>query len=237
MSLPKIPHAIFSVEIPSTKKTVRFRPFTAREEKVLLIAKQSADESDIMGAIKQVVNNCVVTEGFDVDKLTIFDLEYLFIAFRIKSVSDIAPVSYRDNSDKKVYNFEVDLTKVKVIWPSEKPPTITLGEGMSMSLRWPTADLYTDTQLLSSEGPEALERLVAKCISKIFAGDQTYDPATYTTEDVVAFVDDIGSKAFEEVRKFFEEMPHLQYVIEYKNSLDEDRRIELSALTDFFQFR
>lgn len=237
MTLPKIQHPIFSVEVPSTKKSLRFRPFTAREEKVLLIAKQSEEESDIMGAIKQVVNNCVISDGFDVDKLTIFDLEYLFIAIRIKSVSNMAPVAYRDHSDKLVYDFQVDLEKVKVIWPAEKPPTISLGEGMSMTLRWPTADLYTDTQLLTSEGPEALERLVAKCILKIYAGQETYDPSTYTTEDVVAFVDDIDSKAFEEVRKFFDDMPRLQYVIEYKNSKGDDRRIELSALTDFFQFR
>lgn len=235
--LPKINHPIFSADIPSTKKIVRFRPFTAREEKVLLIAKQSEDETDIMGAIKQVVNNCVTTEGFDVDKLTIFDLEFLFIAIRVKSVSNLAPVSYKDHGDNKTYSFDVDLEKIKVIWPIDKPPTISLGEGMSMTLRWPTADLYTDAQLLSSEGPEALERLVAKCISKIYAGDQTYDPSTYTTEEVIAFIEDIDSKAFEEVRSFFDNMPRLQYVIEYKNSNGDDRRIELSALTDFFRFQ
>jgi hypothetical protein len=234
--LPKIQHPLFSAEVPSTKKSVRFRPFTAREEKVLLIAKQSEDETDIMGAIKQVVNNCVVTEGFDVDKLTIFDLEFLFIAIRIKSVAPTAPVSYRDGSDGLVYDFEVDLEKVKVLWPTEKPPTISLGEKMSMEMRWPKANLYTDMQLLHSEGPDALERLVAKCIAKIYDGDQTYDPDTYTTEDVVSFINDIDSKAFDEVRKFFDGMPRLQYIIEYKNSKGDDRKIELSALTDFFQF-
>jgi hypothetical protein len=106
-----------------------------------------------------------------------------------------------------------------------------------MTLKWPTADLYTDTQLLSTEGPEALEQLVAKCISKIFANDQVYDPATYTTKEVVEFVEDIDSKAFDEVRKFFEDMPRLRYQIEYKNKNGDDRKIELSALTDFFQFR
>jgi hypothetical protein len=237
LSLPKISHPIFNLEVPSSKKSLRFRPFTAREEKVLLIAKQSDDETDIMGAIKQVVNNCVVTEGFDVDRLTIFDLEYIFIKIRIMSVSNLAPVSYKDRADDLVYDFQVDLEKVKVIWPSEKPPTISLGENMSMTLKWPTADLYSDAQLLASEGPEALERLVAQCISKIYAGDQTYDPSTYTTEEVVAFIDDINTKAFDEVRKFFDEMPRLQYIIEYKNSKGDDRKIELSALTDFFQFR
>jgi hypothetical protein len=237
MSLPKQTHPLFSAEIPSTKKTIRFRPFTAREEKILLIAKQSDEETDIMGAIKQVVNNCVVTEGFDVDKLTIFDLEMLFIKTRIMSVSNIATVSFKDNSDGKVYHFDVDLEKVKVIWPIDKPPTISLGEDIGLTLRWPLADLYTDMQLLESEGPEALEQLIAKCIQKIFKGDETFDPSTYTTEEVVEFVNDIASKPFEEIRKFFEDMPRLQYIIEYTNSKGEPRRIELSALTDFFQFR
>lgn len=237
MPLPKIQHPTFTTEIPSTKKSVRYRPFTTREEKVLLIAKQSDDESDTMGAIKQVVNNCILNEDFDVDRLTIFDLEFLFIKIRIVSVSNLAPVSYKDHGDNIVYDFDVDLDKVEVIWPSDKPPTISLGEGMSMTLKWPTADLYTDAALLSSEGPEALERLVAKCISKIYASDQVYDPSTYTTEEVIDFIDDIDSKAFDEVRKFFDQMPRLRYVIEYTNSKGDDRKIELSALTDFFQFR
>ena len=237
MPLPKIQHPIFSAEIPSTKKQIQFRPFTAREEKVLLIAKQGEDEAEIMGAIKQVINNCVTTDGFDIDKLTIFDLEYLFIMIRIKSVSDIVKVSYRDHSDDKIYDFDIDLNKVKMEWPSTKPPTISVGEGMAMDMKWPTADLYTDTQLLASEGPDALIKLVGKCIAKIYAGNQTYDPAMYSSDEVTAFIEDIDSKAFDEVRKFFDEMPRLLYVIEYTNSKGEARRIELSALTDFFQFQ
>jgi T4 bacteriophage base plate protein len=237
LSLPRIQHPLFSVEIPSSKKAIKFRPFTAREEKVLLIAKQSEDESDIMGAIKQVVRNCVVSEGFDVDKLTIFDLEYLFLQIRIKSVSDIVPVSYIDHSDEQTYKFDIDLKQVKVIWPIEKPPSISLGNNMSMTMKWPSADLYSDSQLLSIEGPDALEHLIAKCINKIYAGDQTYDPAMYSTKDLIDFIQDIDSNSYNEIKEFFENMPRLQYIITYKNTKDEDRRIELSALTDFFQFQ
>lgn len=236
MTLPKIQHPTFSTEIPSTKKSIRYRPFTAREEKILLMAKQSGEEADVMAAIKQVVGNCVLTEGFDIDKLTVFDLEHLFIKVRIISVSNMVSVSYRDNGDNKIYNFDVDLEKVQMVWPSTEPPSIVLGDNMSMTLRWPTAELYTDAQLVNANGPDAMERLVAKCISKIFAGDQTYDPSTYKTEEVVEFIEDIPTSAWEEVRKFFDNMPHLLYVIEYKNSNGDDRRIELSALTDFFQF-
>lgn len=237
MPLPKIQHPVFTAEVPSTKKPVKFRPFTAKEEKILLVAKASGEEGDIIYSIKQVVNNCIITEGFDVDKITIFDLEYLFIAIRIKSVSDIAPASYLDHGDNKTYNFDIDLKQVIVKWPVEKPPTISLAEGMSMSMRWPTADLYTDSQLLDAEGPEAMDRLIAKCISKIYAGGETYDPDTYTTEEVIDFLQDIDSKAFEEMRKFFESIPHLYYVIEYINSHGVSRRIELTSLTDFFQFQ
>lgn len=237
MPLPKIQHPVFSVEVPSTKKQVKFRPFTAREEKILLIAKQSGEESDIIYSIKQIVNNCITTDGFDVDKITIFDLEYLFLAIRIKSVSDICETSYLDHGDNKTYNFNIDLKDVKVVWPVEKPPTISIAEGMSMTMKWPTADLYTDSQLLEADGPDAIERLIVKCISKIYAGDETFDPAMYTTEEVLDFLQDVESKAYEEMRKFFDDMPHLLYVIEYVNSEGKQRRIELTALTDFFQFR
>lgn len=237
MPLPKIQHPVFTAEIPSTKKTIKFRPFTAREEKILLIAKASGEESDIIYSIKQIVNNCVITEGFDINKITIFDLEYLFVAIRIKSVSDIAPASYMDHGDNKTYDFEIDLKQIQVVWHSEKPPTIPLAEGMSMTMRWPTADLYTDSQLLDAEGPEAMDRLIAKCISKIYAGNETYDPDTYTTEEIIEFLQDIDSKAYDEMRKFFESIPHLYYKIEYTNSQGVERRIELTALTDFFQFQ
>lgn len=235
--LPRIQHPIFSAEIPSSKKHVKFRPFTAKEEKILLIAKQGDEESEILSAIKQVVQNCIVTEGFDINKITIFDLEWLFLAIRIKSVSDIAHVSYIDHSDKQTYPFDIDLKQVNIIWPTTKPPTISVGENMSIVMKWPSADLYTDAQLFTSDGPEALERLITKCIDKIYDGAQSYDTSMYTTEDVIEFVEDIDSRAFDEIRKFIDEMPRLQYVITYTNANNEDRRIELSALTDFFQFQ
>jgi hypothetical protein len=236
MSLPKIQHSTFTAEIPSTKKTVRFRQFTAREEKILLMAKASEDVSDMLAAIRQIVNNCIITEGFNVDTLTIFDLEWLFLTLRKVSVSNVVPQSYKDNEDNKVYEFEIDLEKVKIVWPIEKPPTISLGEGLTMTMKWPTADLYNDTQLLRTEGIEALERLLVRCIDKIYTADQVFDPADYTSDDLIEFISDIDVKSYEQIQSFFEKMPRMEYVIEYTNANETKRRIELNSLVDFFQF-
>lgn len=236
MSLPKIQHSTFTAEIPSTKKTIRFRQFTAREEKILLMAKASEDISDMLSAIRQIVNNCIITEGFNIDTLTIFDLEWLFLALRKVSVSNVVPQSYKDNEDNKVYEFEIDLEKVKIVWPIEKPPTISLGEGLTMTMKWPTADLYNDTQLLRTEGIEALERLLVRCIDKIYTADQVFDPADYTTDDLIEFISDIDVKSYEQIQLFFEKMPRMEYVIEYTNANGTKRRIELNSLVDFFQF-
>lgn len=235
MSLPKIQHATFTAEIPSTKKTVRFRQYTAKEEKILLMAK-TGDESDMLAAIKQIVNNCILNEQFDIDQITIFDLEWLFLKIRSVSVSNVVPVSYKDNEDGKIYDFEIPLDEVKIVWPVEKPPTVNISEGLSMTMKWPTASFYTDEQLLKAQDIEALEILITKCIDKIFTADQVYDPKDYTTEELVEFISDIESNAYQQIKEFIETMPHMEYVITYQNEKGSDRRIELNSLVDFFQF-
>jgi len=236
LSLPKIQHATFTAEIPSTKKPVRFRQYTAKEEKILLMAKSSGGDDDILAAIKQIVNNCILNENFDIDAMTIFDLEWLFLKIRAVSVSNVVSVSYRDNEDNKVYDFEINLDEVKIVWPVEKPATITVGEGVSVSFKWPTADLYTDTRLLAATGIDALEMLVVKCIDKIFTADQVYDPKDYSTDELIAFISDVEVNAYNEIKHFFDTMPRMEYVITYQNEKGTDRRIELNSLVDFFQF-
>jgi hypothetical protein len=106
--LPKIEHPTFKIKIPSTEKTHSFRPFLVKEEKILLMAKESKSTSDILSAIRQIVINCSVDEKFDIDKLALFDLEYIFLKLRSISVDNVVKVAYRDNEDSKLYYFEVD---------------------------------------------------------------------------------------------------------------------------------
>ena len=114
MALPKVNIPIIELTIPSIKKLVKFRPFLVREEKILLIAQQSGSDTDILNALKQIINNCVQEPNFDVDDLTTFDLEYMFLKIRAKSVENIVKLKYFDHEDEKTYEVDVDLDKIEV---------------------------------------------------------------------------------------------------------------------------
>lgn len=236
MSLPKISYPTFAIEIPSTKKKYAFRPFLVKEEKVLLMAKASEQESDILVAIKQVVNNCCLDDKFDVNKLSLFDLEYVFIKIRAQSVSDVVKVSYRDNEDNEIYEFDIDLEKVKVIFPEKVEDVVKIDDHAGIKLKYPEASIYEDKEFLNS-GNDAFFQLIIRCLDKIYEGDEVYDCKNYSHKDLSEYLESLDVKTFEKIREFMMEQPQLNYKILYKNKLGNDREIILSTLSDFFTLR
>jgi hypothetical protein len=235
MSLPKIEHPIFKIKIPSTKREVRFRPFLVKEEKILLIAKTSEQENDILLAIKQVVNNCALDE-LNIDKISLFDVEYLFLRIRAQSVNNIVSVTYRDNEDNMDYDFDIDLNNVTVNFPLNQEKTIKLTETSGIVMKYPEASLYEDKDFMNS-GEEAFYQLVLRCIEKFYDADNVYDTKNYTMNEISDYVDNLDVKTFDKVRDFILNQPKLNYIIEYKNKLGNKRKIELTSLTDFFTLR
>ena len=236
MSLPKIEHPILNIEVPSLKKKYRFRPFLVKEEKILLMAKESKENSEIFTAIKQVVSNCSLDEKLDVDKLAIFDLEYLFLKLRASSIDNKIEISYRDFEDNKVYDFEVNLDDVKVIFPEKINNVIKLSENAGLIMKHPSASLYSDNDFLSTE-KNHLFKLICKCISQIYEGEQVYEASDISNKELEDFLENLSVKVFEEVHKFLLNTPKLEYVLKYQNSLGNDKEIVLSSLNDFFTWR
>ena len=234
--LPKIKFPIFNFEVPSTKLKLKFRPFLVKEEKILLMAKMSEKDEDILSSIKQIVNNCCLDESFDVDKITIFDLEYLFIQIRAVSVDDTVKVSYIDNEDKQQYNFEINLNDVKVIFPEKVENNIKIGDTSGILMGYPTASLYDDKEFLNS-GDDAFFNLATSCMDKIYDGEEMYDCKNYKKEELLEFFDNLDVKTFVSIRNFLENQPKLNYKIEYTNSLKNKRTVELNSLSDFFTLR
>ena len=156
--LPKTSHPQFQITIPSSKQKLTFRPFLVKEEKLLLMAKDSEEESDILQAIKQIVNNCCMDQ-FDVSSLSLFDLEYIFIHIRANSVNDTVKVSYRDKEDDKVYDFDINLKKVEVIFPDKIKNVIKITNTAGIQLKYPKVTLYDDKEFLTS-GNEAFFQLI-----------------------------------------------------------------------------
>jgi hypothetical protein len=233
MALPKLKQPTYELKIPSTGKMEAFRPFVVREEKILLMAKSSQDPTDIFRSIKQVVNNCAIDDNFDVDKLTIFDMEYLFLRIRGFSVNNIVDVSYRDNEDQKIYNFKIDLNKIEVQFPSGVNKTIKIGKDVGMTMKYPSASIFDDKEYFKT-GEDSFYELIIRCVDKIFDGDDVYDPRDYTKEEIEEFLEQVNVNTFQDIVKFMESTPKLYHKIEYKNANGNDRVIELTTLTDFF---
>lgn len=232
--LPKIEYPTYTIKVPSTGKAAKFRPFLVKEEKLLLMAKESQSSSDILSAVKQVVNNCSLEKSIDVNKITIFDLEYIFLKLRAYSVDNITKVAYVDDEDKKTYNFSIDLNTVEVEFPEKINNTIKINDNLIIKMRYPMASLYDDEDFLSLKTDQFFE-LIARCVECIAEGDEVHDK--FTLEEIKEFLDKLDTKTFEAIQKFLLTVPTLKHVLEYKNSNGKDRKITLRSLNDFFSLR
>jgi len=231
--LPKIEHPTFEVTIPSIKTKIRMRPMLVKEEKILLMAKQSESRKEVLDAIKQIVNNCTVSDA-KLDKITLFDLEYLFIKLRSASISNIAKVSYRDNEDDKVYDFEVDLEKLELT-TSDKSNVVEL-PGYQLTLRYPPLSMYVEEGFFDLDDGAVFDRILAASLDKIFEGDTAFSVDSASKEEIQAFVDSIPAKYYTNIRNFFLDAPHFSHEIRYTNSKGTERVIKMTTLDDFFIF-
>lgn len=237
MPLPKIEYPISDLSFPSLKKTFKFRPMLVKEEKILLMAKVSEDDTDIFNAVRQIVNNCAIEETFDIDKLAVFDLEYLFLKIRALSIGETTEVSFRDNDDNKVYDFTINLNDIEVKFPDNINNTIKITENSGFTLKYPPATLYADKDFLNLEANKVFDELVVKCLDKIYDGEDVYVSSQYTKEEVESFVENLPVNVYEKVREFFSDLPSMRHEITYKNANGLERKIVLKNLSDFFTLR
>lgn len=235
--LPKISMPVFTIADQIGKKW-SFRPMLVKEEKILLMAKESTDETDILGAIKQVVHNCCLDKGFKVDNISTFELENMFLKIRGFSIGDEIKVAYRDFEDDKVYNFTVSLKDVHVKMPeNNNNPKIEITATSGIIMRYPEAGLYADKDYLHTKGEDSFYKLVANCIEVIYDGDAVHEAKNFKHAELLEFVELIDLKTFQKIREFMSNLPTLYYKIEYENTLKNKRTIELTTLSDFFTLR
>lgn len=236
-NLPKIDYPMYTITIPSTKKNSKFRPFLVKEEKLLLMAKESKSNSDILSAIKQVVNNCSVDNNFDINKIALFDLEYIFLKLRSFSINNIIQVSYKDLEDEKLYDFNIDLNDVEIQYPnSDISNVIKISEKSGIIMNYPSSKLYDDKDFLDLTDNYMFE-LILRCIDKVYYEDEIFEASNYTKQDLSEFLENLNLKLFEDIQKFLVNVPKMEYKINYKNSFNNDREIVLTSLNDFFTWR
>lgn len=231
MALPKISTPILSFVIPSTQEVKKFRPFLVKEEKILLLAQQGED-ADSLIALKQVITNCC-HDSIDVDKLTTFDIEYLFLKLRSKSVNNIVKLRYKDREDEKIYDFEVNLDTVEIVIDPEHTNKIQINDELGMMMKYPDVNLTNAIGQVQT-ADDLFTKVVIYCIDSIYDKEKVYSPAEYTEEELVEFIDQLDHATFEKIQKFFDTMPKLYHELNYTNSLGNDRTIKLESVKDFF---
>lgn len=231
--LPKITYPTHEFVVPSTKKKELFRPFLVKEEKLLLMSKTTEDPTEIFRAIKQVINNCAISDSFDIDKLTTFDMEYLFLQLRSVSVNNISKVSYRDNEDGQIYDFEIDLSQIEVKFPEGISDVIKINEEMGIKMKYPMAGIFDDKEFFNA-GDDQYFELILRSIDKIYNGEDVFDASENTNEELEEFMDQLDPKVYEKILNFMNNVPKLNHTISYYNKNGNVRVIELNTLNDFF---
>jgi len=236
MALPKLKTPLFDVTIPSTKKDIKFRPFLVKEEKILLMAQASGDRKSLISALQQIINNCAVFpdgKKVDIDTLTYFDIEYLFLKIRAKSVDNVVELVYTDNEDGKEYKFKISLDEIEIKTEKNHNNKIKLDDGVGLILKYPSA---TELNKISDELSlaEISVEVVKNAIEQIYDSETVYEIKNVKKEELDEFVDSLPVKAYEDIQKFLETMPKMYHKIEYKNSKGTERVIELTTLEDFF---
>jgi hypothetical protein len=220
--------------IPSSGRKVTFRPFLVREEKILLIAQQSGNDSEIIRAIKQILNNCFI-EDIDLNTFAIFDLEYAFLKLRAKSVNNVVKLAYRDTEDDEVYNFELDLDTIEIEMPKTINSKIEITKDVGMTMKYPSASI-TDRMKEFDNEVDLMTFFIVNCVDTIYDDENVYVADDFTEEEISEFLDGLDVKTFELIREFFESVPRLYHKIEYTNKVGNERTIELSSLKDFFMW-
>lgn len=233
MGLPIIGHPTFSLILPSTKKEITFRPFLVKEEKILLVAQSSEDQTDIVRAIKQVITNCITTPDVDVDDFTTFDLEYFFIKLRSKSVQNIINLSYRDREDDQIYDVEVDLETINVKFEDDVDTKIVVSDTTEIELQYPKMRIMDQVEDIK-DPIDFNFAIMQACIKSVTDNGVVFDTKDYTSKEVKDFLENLDVAVYQKIQTFIEKMPRVEHTIGYTNSNGKEVTIVLKTLTDFF---
>ena len=238
MPLPKIATPTYELELPSTGKSIKYRPFLVKEEKVLVIALESEATKQITNAIKAVLKNCVLTKGIKVETLPTFDIEFLFLNIRGKSVGEEIEVNIvcPDDGETNVPVF-IDLDSIQVEKDDDHTNQIKLDDDLMMEMKYPSLEQFIKNNFDFQEGNQMDQsfELIATCIDKIYNEDEVWATADCTKKEVKEFLESMNSSQFKEIEKFFESMPKLKHTIEVTNpNTKVTSEVVLEGLASFF---
>ena len=241
MPLPKINTPTYELTLPSNRKKVRYRPFLVREEKILVLALESEDQKQITDAIIQIIGDCLITKNVDVTKLPTFDIDYLFLDVRSKSVGESVEVNITCPDDGKTkVETSINIDDIKVVKSKDHKLIVKLDEKYSMKLKYPSLDQFIENNFdfemaEPNESVSAAMSMLSSCIDMIYDEEESWDASESTKEELDEFIDQLNTKQFQEVEEFFRTMPKLSHTLKVTNpQTGVESEVVLEGLASFF---
>ena len=236
MALPQVVLPTYELEIPSSGKKIKYRPFVVKEEKLLLIALETEDEKEIERAVKQLLKGCIQSR-VKVEEMPIFDLEYIFLQIRSVSVGEDIEmmVTCQDDGETRV-KYRLNLSEVEVTKPEGHDPKIMLTDDLGIMMKYPSWNDFIKTSIMNKPPTaEGVVEIIAGCIDQIFDAEDVYDSSTTSKKEFVQFVEGLTNKQFEKIQEFFEKTPRLEHKFTVKNpNTGEPSEFVITGLANFF---
>ena len=238
MPLPKISTPTYEMVLPSSNKKIKYRPFLVKEEKVLILAMESQDTATVANAVKDVLKNCILSRGIKVEKLSTFDIEYLFLNIRGKSVGEAIEVMVTCPDDGKTQvPTSINIDEIKVIIDDDHQRDIKLDDTYSLRMRYPSLDEFVKNNFATASDISVDDTfdLIASCVDQVYSEEESWAAADCTQKELTQFVESLNSNQFKEVEKFFDTMPKLSHTVKVINpNTKKENEFVLEGLQNFF---
>ena len=239
MPLPKITTAEYELKLPSSGKAIKYRPFLVKEEKILILSLESQDNKQITNAVKQVLKECVISKGIKIDQLPSFDIEYLFLNVRGKSVGETIDllVTCGDDGETEV-PVTISIDEITVSRSDDHSPDVELSDGYTVKMKYPSLSQFVDSNFGELEGKDVVDKsfdMVASSIDMVYNDEEMFSAAECTKKELKEWVESLTSAQFAKIEKFFETMPKLTHTLEVVNPNTKNKNtVVLEGLSDFF---
>ena len=240
MPLPTIETPTYELKMPSSGKKIKYRPFLVKEEKILIIALESRNQNEITNAVKDVLKKCILTRGVKVDDLPTFDIEYIFLNIRAKSIGEDIRLTVTCPDDRETQvPVTIYVDEIKVTKPEGHTTDVVIDDKLTLRMKYPSLNQFVESNFEVDDDPEALVnktfKVVADCMDTVFTEEDAWEAKDYTSAERVKFVEQLNSKQYKKVENFFATMPKLSHTIEVVNpNTKKKSSVVLEGLADFF---
>ncbi len=236
MPLPKIVTPSFELTLPSNGKKIKYRPFLVKEEKILILAIESNSMKDITRAIKDILKNCIITKGIKVDELPTFDIEYLFLNIRARSIGESIDLVITCPDDEKTkVNSTIYIDEIEVKKNDEHDINIKIDDTYTMKMKYPSLDQFIDENFVFEGQSDNSFEIIASCIDMVYSEEEAWEAKDCSKKELLEFVEQLNSMQFKQIEKFFDTMPQLSHEIEVENPNTKVKStVLLEGLASFF---